>query len=62
LVIQTEDGTVYWPISAGMPATGQNDRLLPYAGKIVTVHGKLYTKGGSKAIVIEKIDSPAVPE
>jgi len=62
LVIQTEDGTIYWPISADMPATSQNDRLMPYAGKMVTVRGQLYTKGGSKAIVIEKIDSPAVPE
>jgi len=62
LVIQSADGTIYWPISADMPATGQNDGLMPYAGKMVTVRGKLYTKGGSKAIVIEKIDSPAIPE
>jgi hypothetical protein len=57
LVIQTEAGTIYWPISSDTPAAGQNDKLLPYAGRLVSVTGKIYSKGGSKAIVIEKIEA-----
>jgi len=55
LVILAEDGTVYWPIADSMPANGQNPKLLPFAGDKVTVTGKVYQRGGSKAIVIEKI-------
>src|ERR1700720_2616787 len=55
LVILQDDGNIYWPISDQMPAEGQNQRLLPFAGKRVTVTGKLYTRGGSNALVIEKI-------
>lgn len=59
LVILQNDGSIYWPISDKVPAEGQNTRLLPYAGKRVTVTGKLYTRGGSNALVIEKIaDAP----
>jgi hypothetical protein len=57
LVIQTADGVIYWPISSDTPASGQNDKLMSYAGKMVTVTGKIYTKGGSHAIVIEKIET-----
>jgi hypothetical protein len=55
LVILAEDGTIYWPIAETMPATSQNPKLLPFAGEYVTVTGKVYQRGGSKAIVIEKI-------
>jgi len=57
LVIQTEAGAIYWPISVDTPAAGQNDKLMAYAGKMVTVTGKVYTKGGSKAIVIDKVEA-----
>jgi hypothetical protein len=57
LVILAEDGTIYWPIADSMPANGQNPRLLPFAGEKVTVTGKVYQRGGSKAIVIDKIAS-----
>jgi hypothetical protein len=56
LVLLQDDGTVYWPISESMPAIGQNERLMPFAGKRVTASGKLFTRGGSQALVIEKID------
>lgn len=56
LVILTEDGTIYWPISNSMPATGQNPRLLEYAGKKVAAQGKVFERGGSHAIAIEKIE------
>jgi hypothetical protein len=55
LVILQDDGAIFWSIAESMPAQGQNGRLLPYAGKRVTVSGKVYSRGGSQALVIEKI-------
>lgn len=55
LVILADDGQLWWPISDAVPAHGQNARLLPFAGKHVTVTGAAYEKGGSKALVIETI-------
>jgi hypothetical protein len=40
-----------------MPATSQNDKLLPFAGKRVVASGKVYERGGSKALLIEKIEA-----
>jgi hypothetical protein len=57
LVILTDDGTVYWPISDASPAVGQNDRLMEFAGKRVSVSGKDYQRGGSRAVVIATIES-----
>lgn len=56
LVILSEDGTIYWPIADTTPSSGQNPKLLPFAGDRVTATGKVYERGGSKAIVIEKIE------
>lgn len=56
LVILSEDGTIYWPIADATPSSGQNPKLLPFAGDKVTATGKAYERGGSKAIVIEKIE------
>jgi hypothetical protein len=56
LVILADDGTIYWPIADTTPASGQNPKLLPFAGDKVTATGKVYQRGGSKAIVIEKIE------
>lgn len=55
LVILAEDGNVYWPISSATPAAGQNPRLLKFAGERVTASGKIFQRGGSRAIVIEEI-------
>lgn len=57
LVVLADDGVIYWPIAATTPASGQNAKLLPFAGGKVTVTGKVYQRGGSKAIVIEKIEA-----
>jgi hypothetical protein len=57
LVILAEDGTIYWPIAGTTPASGQNAKLLPFAGEKVTASGKVYERGGSKAMVIEKIEA-----
>lgn len=56
LVILSEDGTLYWPIADTTPSSGQNSKLLPFAGDKVTATGKVYERGGSKAIVIDKIE------
>lgn len=56
LVILADDGTIYWPIAETTPSSGQNPKLLPYAGEKVTATGKIYQRGGSKAIVIDKIE------
>lgn len=56
LVILSDAGEIYWPISEKTPAEGQNARLLPFAGKKVNVTGRVYSRGGSKAIVIDKIE------
>lgn len=59
LVILADDGTIYWPIADTTPSSGQNSKLLPFAAQKVTVNGKVYERGGSKAIVIEHIDAQA---
>lgn len=56
LVILADTGVIYWPISDTTPAAGQNDKLLPFAAQKVTVTGKVFARGGSRAIVIEKIE------
>jgi len=57
LVILTDDGTIYWPISNTTPATGQNEKLLPFAGQKVTATGSVFERGGSRALVIDKIEA-----
>ena len=59
LVILTDDGTIYWPISDAMPATGQNQRLMKLAGQKVTARGRVFERGGSRALVIEQIEAAA---
>ena len=57
LVILTDDGTVYLPISGTMPATGENQKLMAYAGQRVKVEGAVHQRSGSKAMVISKIEA-----
>jgi hypothetical protein len=57
LVILAPSGTIYWPIAETTPSSSQNEKLLPFAGKQVTVSGKVFERGGSKAIVISKIEA-----
>ncbi|HEX3107062.1 MAG TPA: hypothetical protein VHQ22_21700 [Terriglobales bacterium] len=59
LVILTTSGTIYWPIADTTPSSSQNDKLLAYAGKEVTVTGKVFQRGGSTAIVISKVEPAA---
>jgi len=57
LVVLADNGMIYLPISEAPPATGQNERLLPFAGQKVSITGKVLTKGGSRALIIEKIEA-----
>jgi hypothetical protein len=59
LVILADGGDIYWPIAHDMPATGQNAKLLPFAGEWITATGKVYQRGGSKAIAIDKLELQA---
>jgi len=59
LVILTDNGTIYWPIADTTPSSGQNEKLLPFAGQKVTATGKVFQRGGSSALVIEKIEALA---
>ena len=56
LVILADDGTIYWPIAETTPSSGQNEKLLPYAGQKVIASGKVFQRGGSSAMVIEKLE------
>jgi hypothetical protein len=57
LVILSEDGTIYWPIADTTPSSGQNEKLLPFAGQKVTATGRVFERGGSRALVIDKVES-----
>ncbi len=55
LVILGDDGTLYLPVSSGMPGASQNAQLKPHAEHKVTVKGMVFEAGGAKAIQIESI-------
>jgi hypothetical protein len=62
IVVLTDDGTVYLPISGTVPSTGENKRLMPFAGKRVKVEATVHDRAGSKAIVIAKIEEVKAPK
>lgn len=62
LVILSDDGTIYWPISDATPSSGQNEKLLPFAGQKVTASGKVLERGGSRALVIDRIEPLSSPQ
>jgi len=57
LVILADDGSIYWPIAGTTPATGQNKRLLEFAGGRVLAKGTVYDRGGSHALVLDQISA-----
>ena len=57
LVILSEDGLLYLPISNESPDKSVRSQLLSYAGKYVKVRGKLFERGGLHSISIEKIEA-----
>jgi len=56
LVILGDNGTIYWPIADTTPWSGQNEKLLPFAGRKVRASGKIFQRGDSSALVKEKIE------
>lgn len=56
LVILTKSEQVYHPISSEMPDVDVRQKLLPFAGKLVKISGHVYSRGGSDAISVEKIE------
>lgn len=50
------NGQVYVPVSMGMPGTGANEQLKPFAEQSVRVTGKVIDRGGMKSIIIEGIE------
>jgi len=55
LVIVTEKGIIYVPISAAIPDTSQREKLMPFVGSYVEVTAEMFQRSGIKAIVIEQI-------
>ena len=55
LVILTEDGDLYIPISNNMPDTDQRKELMPFVGKYVRATGTTFQRNGARAIVISEI-------
>ncbi len=55
LAILTKSGEIYLPLSDQIPDRDARRRLLPYAGKYVRASGRLFERGGTHAIEIEKI-------
>jgi hypothetical protein len=55
IVIQTDDGILYLPISSSMPDEDVRPRLLPFVGKYVRVQGQVFERQGSRAITIQDI-------
>ena len=59
LVILSKNEEVFHPLSTEMPDVDVRAKLLPFAGKLVKVTGKVYDRGGSKAITVERIEELA---
>lgn len=56
LVLLTKTEQVYHPISSEMPDIDVRQKLLPFVGKLVKVTGHVYSREGSNAISVEKIE------
>jgi hypothetical protein len=55
LIILTDDGTIYIPISEAMPDISQRERLMPLVGKRASVTGTVYERAGTHAMAIKQI-------
>ena len=55
LVVITEKGDIYTPISESIPDTSEREKLMPFVGSYVEVSGDVYKRAGMRAIVIRKI-------
>ena len=55
LAILGDDGTLYMPVSTGMPGGDQNAQLRGHAEHAVKVTGTVFDAGGAKAIQIASV-------
>ena len=55
LAILGDDGTLYMPVSSGMPGGSENAKLKPHAEHKVQVTGMVYEAGGAMAIQIASV-------
>jgi hypothetical protein len=55
LIILSNKGEIYLPISDQMPDPSQREKLLPFVGKYVRATGTVYELKGTRAIVIKEI-------
>jgi hypothetical protein len=55
LILLTDNGTIYTPISSSMPDEDQRARLMPFVGKYVQIKGQIYERSGTHAVVIQDI-------
>lgn len=56
LIVLTQDGVLYTPISESMPDQDQRQRLMPFLGKYVRVTGPVFERNGTRAIAIKTIE------
>jgi hypothetical protein len=59
LVVLSKSEEVFHPLSTEMPDVDVRAKLLPFVGKLVKITGKVYDRGGSKAITVERIEEVA---
>lgn len=55
LIILTNDGEMYFPISDSMPDIDQRQKLIPFVGKYVRITGTVFERKGTRAIAIGSI-------
>jgi hypothetical protein len=55
IAILANDGSLYFAIQ-GIPTTSPDSLLIPFIGKKVKVTGRVFESGGSKAMVVEKVE------
>jgi hypothetical protein len=55
IIILTNDGLIYFPISADMPDSSQRDKMMPFVGKYVQATGAAFERKGTRAIAITQI-------
>ncbi|HEY7305963.1 MAG TPA: hypothetical protein VH601_17695 [Bryobacteraceae bacterium] len=61
LVIATQDGKLFTPISTSIPETDQRRVLMPHVGKYVRVSGRLFDRAGMHAIAVERMEDVQEP-
>ena len=55
IIILTNSGLIYFPISKDMPDSDQREKMMPFVGKYVQATGPAFTRNGTHAIAIAQI-------